>query len=213
MKRSIGMVFGVTAFCALSSSGLAADPPAPAPAPGAQASAAPAPAAPVADAPMVPPAKPGVFTATKKGATGYHLVVAGHKFTSRDDIEKYLAWRAADLTMADKGTWFTFTQARTAADKVPAPKRDPAAPRHSFKMANFQPVWRYKTKGAADWKSWSPYTGAAFFADGIKAEDITDFEASADIVVRKGVMDDADPLGYEAGAVSDLLINQVTPPT
>ena len=40
---------------------------------------------------MVPPAKPGVFTVTKKGATGYHLVVAGHKFTSRDDIEKYLA--------------------------------------------------------------------------------------------------------------------------
>ena len=197
MKRSIGMVFGVAAFCALSSSSFAADPPAPAPAPGAQASAAPAPATPVADAPMVPPAKPGVFTATKKGATGYHLVVAGHKFTSRDDIEKYLAWRAADLTMADK---------------VPAPKRDPAAPRHSFKMANFQPVWRYKTKGAADWKSWSPYTGAAFFADGIKAEDITDFEASADIVVRKGVMDDADPLGYEAGAVSDLLINQVSPP-
>jgi hypothetical protein len=25
-------------------------------------------------------------------------------------------------------------------------------------------------------------------------------------------MDDADPLGYEAGAVSDLLINQVSPP-
>ena len=35
--------------------------------------------------------------------TGYHLVVAGHKFTSRDDIEKYLAWRAADLTLSDKG--------------------------------------------------------------------------------------------------------------
>src|SRR5881397_747007 len=115
MKRMIGIGFCVAAFCALSGSSFAADP-----APGAQASAAPA--APVADAPMVPPAKPGVFTATKKGATGYHLVVAGHKFTSRDDIEKYLAWRAADLTLSDKGTWFTFTQSRTKADKVPAPK-------------------------------------------------------------------------------------------
>jgi len=205
MKRNIGIVFGAAAFCVLSGSSFAADPP------GAQASAAPAPAAPAADLPMVPPAKPGVFTATKKGATGYHLVVAGHKFTSRDDIEKYLAWRAADLTLSDKGSWFTFTQARTKADTVPAPKRDPAAPRHSFQMANFQPAWRYKVKGA-DWKTWSPYSGAAFFADGIKADDITDFEASADIVVRKGVMDDADPLGYEAGAVSDLLINQVSPP-
>ena len=83
---------------------------------------------------------------------------------------------------------------------MPAPKRDPAAPRHSFQMANFQPVWRYKTKGAADWKSWSPYSGAAFFADGIKADDITDFEVSADIVVRKGVMDDADPAGLSRRA-------------
>ena len=205
MKRTIQIAFGLAAFCALGASSFAADPP------GAQASAAQAPAAP-ADAPMVPPAKPGVFTATKKGATGYHLVVIGHKFTSRDDIEKYLAWRAADLALSDKGSWFTFTQARAKTDKVPAPKRDPAMPRHSFQMANFQPVWRYKTKGAADWKSWSPYSGAAFFADGTKADDITDFEASADIVVRKGVMDDADPLGYEAGAVSDLLINQVSPP-
>ena len=205
MKRITAIGLSAAAFCALAGTSFAADPP------GAQASATQAAPAPVADAPMVPPAKPGVFTATKKGATGYHLVVAGHKFTSRDDIEKYLAWRAADLTMADKGTWFTFTQSRAKTDTVPAPKRDPAMPRHSFQMANFQPVWRYKIKGA-DWKTWSPYTGAAFFAEGVKAEDITDFEASADIVVKKGVMDDANPLGYEAGAVSDLLINQVSPP-
>jgi hypothetical protein len=208
MKRIFAIGFCAAALCGLSAASFAADPPKP----GAQASAAPAAPTPPADAPMVPPAKPGVFTATKKGATGYHLVVAGHKFTSRDDIEKYLAWRAADLTLSDKGSWFTFAQIRAKADTVPPPKRDPAAPRHSFQMANFQPVWRYKTKGAADWKSWSPYSGAAFFADGMKADDITDFEASADIVVRKGVMDDADPLGYEAGAVSDLLINQVSPP-
>ena len=203
MNRLMGMA---AAFCVLASTSFAAETPKTASA----AQAAPAPAA-QADLPMVPPAKPGVFTATKKGAIGYHLVVAGHKFTSRDDIEKYLAWRAADLTLSDKGTCFTFTPDRPSTDKVALPKRDPAAPRHSFQMANFQPVWRYKIKGG-EWKSWSPYSGAAFFADGVKAEDITDFEASADIVVRKGVMDDADPLGYEAGAVSDLLINQVSPP-
>jgi hypothetical protein len=40
----------------------------------------------------------------------------------------------------------------------------------------------------------------------------TDFEVSADIVLRQGPMDDANPLAFEAGAVSDLLINQVSPP-
>ena len=40
----------------------------------------------------------------------------------------------------------------------------------------------------------------------------SDFEVSAEIVVRKGPMDDADPLAFEAWALSDLLVNQVSPP-
>ena len=35
---------------------------------------------------------------------------------------------------------------------------------------------------------------------------------SAEIVVHKGPMDDADPLAFEAWALSDLLVNQVSPP-
>jgi hypothetical protein len=161
-------------------------------------------------APEVPPAKPGVFTATKKGATGYHLVVAGHKFISRNDIEKYLAWRAADLTMAQKASWFTFVEARAKGDSAPVPKRDPGGLRYSFRMDYFRPVWRYKVTGSPAWKSWSPFAGAAFITDDPK--NITDFQVSADIVLHKGRMDDANPLAFEAGAVSDLLINQVSPP-
>ena len=41
---------------------------------------------------------------------------------------------------------------------------------------------------------------------------MTAFEVSADIVVRKGIMDGNNPLGFEAAALSDLLINQVSPP-
>jgi hypothetical protein len=159
---------------------------------------------------MVPAAKPGVFTATKKGATGYHLVVAGHKFSTRADIEKYLAYRAAELTMADKASWFTFVETRSKADTAPVPKRDPAGLRYSFRMDYFRPAWRYKVKGSPAWKSWSPFAGAAFITDDPKS--ITDFEVSADIVLHKGQMDDANPLAFEAGAVSDLLINQVSPP-
>ena len=41
---------------------------------------------------------------------------------------------------------------------------------------------------------------------------VTDFEVSADIVLHKGTMDDANPLAFDASAVSDLLVNQVSPP-
>jgi hypothetical protein len=204
MKRNIATGLALTALCASVGIALAAEAPAPAPKP------APAPAAAADNLPMVPPAKPGVFTATKKGAEGYHLVVAGHKFTTRSDIEKYLAYRAAELTMEQKANWFTFVESRTKTDTAPVPKRDPAGLRYSFRMEYFRPVWRYKTSGSQAWKSWSPFAGAAFISDDPKT--ITDFEVSADIVLRKGPMDDANPLAFEAGAVSDLLINQVSPP-
>jgi hypothetical protein len=198
MKRSIGTGLVLAAFCASLGTGFAQTP---LTAPGAKASDT---------LPMVPPAKPGIFTAQKKGANGYHLVVIGHKFSTRDDIEKYLAYRAAELTMEQKANWFTLTETRAKTDTAPVPKRDPAGLRYSFRMEYWRPVWRYKVSGSPAWKSWSPFAGAAFPA--VDPKTITDFEASADIVLRQGPMDDANPLGFEAGAVSDLLINQVSPP-
>jgi len=200
MKRQTIAGFALAALCASAGVSFAADPP-----------AAPAKPAPVSDTlPMVPPAKPGVFTAQKKGANGYHLAVAGHKFSTRSDIEKYLAYRAAELTMEQKANWFTFVEARTKGDTAPVPQRDPGGLRYSFRMDYWRPVWRFKTSTSPAWQSWSPFSGAAFISADPKT--ITDFEVSADIVLRKGPMDDANPLAFEAGAVSDLLINQVSPP-
>lgn len=198
MKRSIGTGLVLAALCMGTS--FAQTPPAkPAPTP-----------APASDAlPMVPPAKPGVFTAQKRGA-GYHLILVGHKYTTRDDAEKYLAYRAAELTMEQKSNWFTFTETRAKTDTAPVPKRDPAGLRYSFRMEYWRPVWRYKVSGNPAWQSWSPFAGAAFPA--LDPKSVTDFELTADIVPRQGPMDDANPLAFEAGAVSDLLINQVSPP-
>src|SRR3569833_27478 len=82
---------------------------------------------------MVPAAGPGVFSAQKKGA-GLQLTVTGHKFTSRAEIENYLAWLAAQQTEAQKGTWFTFTEVHAKGDTVAAPKRDPKGPHFSFHL-------------------------------------------------------------------------------
>jgi hypothetical protein len=75
MKRSIGTGFVLAAL--LRGDQFCADP----------AGQAGADSAPASDTlPMVPPAKPGVFTRRRRG-NGYHLVVVGHKFSTRDDVE------------------------------------------------------------------------------------------------------------------------------
>lgn len=160
-----------------------------------------------ADQPMVPPAGPGVFTVKQVKPGTFQLVVAGHTFTSRREIEQYLAWRAAQHTLEQGGDWFTLNEDRGKGETaVPVPARDPEGPRYSFRMKYFRPVWRYKTTASTAWTRWSPFADAAF------PSTIGDFEVSVEIVVRKAPMDDADPLGFEARALSDLLINQVSPP-
>jgi hypothetical protein len=199
----LGICIGIAACLALTGIGMAQAQPA---------AKAPAAAAATDNPPMVPPAGPGVFTMKMVGPNKFHLAVTGHKFTSRSDIEKYLAWRASQLTIEQKGTWFTLVENRAKGETAdPAPKIDPGAPRYSFRMKYFRPVWRYKVSGAATWTRWSPFAGTPFMTTDPKT--ITDFEVSADIVTHKGTMDDANPLAFEPLALSDLLINQVSPPT
>lgn len=159
---------------------------------------------------MVPPADPGVFTAKQSGSNTFKLIVAGSKFTTRSAIEKYLAYRAAQLTLEQGSDWFTLNEDRAKGETAePVPARDPEGPRYSFRMKYFRPVWRLKSNGSPAWTRWSPFSGAAFVSD---PKTIGGFEVAAEIVLRKAPMDDADPLAFEARALSDLLINQVSPP-
>lgn len=162
--------------------------------------------------PVVAPAKPGVYSETKQNATRYRLTVKGHAFTSRDATERYLLYRAAELTLARHFQWFTIAESRRKGDTAPLLKPDPTGLRYSFRLSSWRPVWRYRLAGSSAWSGWSPFANAAFFADGKDPKAITDFEVSADIVMNPGTMDDSNPLAFEPGAVSDFLVNQVSPP-
>jgi hypothetical protein len=201
MKYGIGLSLGLT--LALATSSYAA------PVPPSEAASQSVDAAASGPPPTVAPAAPGVFTVQKKGANRFHLVIKGHKFTSQRDIELYMAYRASEITQDQKGNWFTFVEDRAKGDTAPPSKRDPAGLRYSFRMDYFRPIWSFKT-GTGPAKRWSPFSGVAFPEAEAKAS--SSYEVTADIVVHKGPMDDADPLAFEAGAVNDFLVNQVSPP-
>jgi hypothetical protein len=161
--------------------------------------------------PNVRPAGKGVFTQQKTGQGKFHLVLTGRHFTSREAVENYLAWRAAELTAEQGFLWFSFVEHRGKGDSVPVPKRDPNGMRYSFRLAFFRPIWRYQLASAPSvWKSWSPFSGRPFWA--ADANSVLRFEVSADILLQKGQIEGDNPLAFDAGAVSDYLINQVQPP-
>lgn len=219
---AVAVMFGASVACAADAPAPAAASASPAPAtppaaatPGAPPAAATpssAPAAPDANMPEVPPAAPGVFSSQKRSATRFRLSMTGHTFTSRDAIEKYLAYRAAELTMDQHYAWFMFVENRVKGDTAPMPKPDPKGLRYSFRLEFFRPTWRYKTAASPAWKTWSPFSGSTFFADGMDPKTVTDYQVSADIVLHKGMVADDHPLAFDASAVSDFLINQVSPP-
>lgn len=163
--------------------------------------------------PDVRPAGKGVFTQQKTGQGKFHLVLSGRHFTSREAIENYLAWRAAELTAEQGFLWFSFVEHRGKGDSLAVPRRDPNGMRYSFRLAFFRPVWRYQLASAPSvWKSWSPFSGKPFWAEGLNGSSILRFEVSADVLLHKGQIEDDNPLAFDAGAVSDYLINQVQPP-
>src|SRR5260370_40386619 len=90
--------------------------------------------------PMVPPAGPGVFIAKPAGRGTFKLVVTGHTFTSRGDIEKYLAYRAARQTVEQGGTWFTLNEDRGKGETtIAGPARGPHGLRSRFRIKTFVP--------------------------------------------------------------------------
>jgi hypothetical protein len=149
---------------------------------------------------------PGVFSLKKSGAA-LHLAVSGHGFTSKAALENYLAFRAAEATLDSKRQWFSLVEHRAKGDAVPVPKGDPLGPRFSFRMEYFRPQWRWRAAGAKAWQNWSPFAGQAF--PDLKGAD---YQLSADIMMHKGMVDDVNPLAFDAGATSDYLINQVEAP-
>ena len=113
MKYGIGLGLSLAAALVLTTPLRAAEAPASIGAKNAGAAASDTP-------PTVAPASPGVFTAQKKGANGFHLVIKGRETHQPPaDVGFYMAYRASEVTMDAKGNWFTLVESQAKGDTAP----------------------------------------------------------------------------------------------
>jgi hypothetical protein len=129
----------------------------------------------------------------------------GNTMTSRETVEGYLLFRAAELTLQNGDDWFEMVDRNTERNARTYVEPDPLYhPWYGPGFGYWRPSWRYRTRGFG-WRTWDPFWGDPFWADRVDVTTVQNFEASAEIVTHKGVKPAGDLRAFDAHAVVENL--------
>lgn len=126
----------------------------------------------------------------------YRVVFHGNELTSRERVEGYLLYRAAELTKQRGYDWFAMEQkgmeheVQTYAEQHYSPWWGPY----------WRPNWGYY-RGGIGWGYWDPWMGGEWWGNTIDYHTIEAFEASAEISLHKGPVPAGDLKAMDARAV------------
>jgi hypothetical protein len=136
-------------------------------------------------------------------ADRWRVAFSGNSMTSRETVETYLLYRAAELTLQQGNDWFAIVQRDTEKKTQTYVDHDPFlyGPRG---FGYWSPSWRYYGRGFG-WRTWDPFWGDPFWAERVDVRTVDRFEATAEIVMRRGPKPSADPGAFDARAVLDNL--------
>lgn len=125
----------------------------------------------------------GGFSEQRITPNRYLVSFAGNSLTSRQRVETYLLFRAAELTVQNGYDSFTIANRATDRDVETRVTRDPFF--NSGPYGWWRPSWRYYG-GGYGWRSWNPWIGDPFWADNIDVSTVQRFEATAEIAMMRG---------------------------
>jgi hypothetical protein len=134
----------------------------------------------------------------------------GNELTSRDRVEGYLLYRAAELTLQNGYDWFLIVDRHTEHDVETYIRPDPFyRPWYGNDYGYWRPQWRYYRRGAG-WDIWTP--SDPFWANRPDVDRVESFEAEAEILLKRGELSSAEVRAFDARKViSDLSPSLVVP--
>lgn len=125
----------------------------------------------------------------------------GNSMTSRDRVEGYMLYRAAELTLQAGYDWFMTIDRNTEHDIRTVVRPDTSyRPWYGPTYGYWQPDWRYYMPGSG-WNYWSGGRGDPFWTDRVDIRRIESFEATADILMGRGIVPASEPRGIDARRV------------
>jgi hypothetical protein len=125
----------------------------------------------------------GGFAEQRIEANRYRVAFVGNDYTSRQRVENYLLFRAAELTVANGYDGFTVVRRDTDRNVELRSYGTPGP------YPYWRPYWRYR--GAFGWRHWDPWYGDPFWGDTIDVRTVDSYEATAEIVMFRGRRTDA----------------------
>lgn len=125
----------------------------------------------------------------------------GNEFTSRERVEGYLLYRAAELTLQQGFDGFAIMDRHTEHDIQTYARPDPLyRPYYGSGYGYWRPHWRYYDPRYG-WDVWHPEWGSSFWYDRVDVTRIESFEAEAEIQLRRGPLPAGEPRAFDARKV------------
>jgi hypothetical protein len=155
----------------------------------------------------------GGYAETRIEGDRWRVTFSGNSLTSRETVESYLLFRAAELTLQQGFDGFSIADRVTDRHTRTYVDPDPFYnPWYGPGFGYWRPYWRYYG-GGYGWRTWDPYWGDPFWSDRVDIRTVDRFEAAAEIVMFKGRKPQGDPRAFEARAVVDNLGPRIVRPT
>ncbi len=130
---------------------------------------------------------------------------AGNSVTSRDTVERYLFFRAAELTLQQGFDYFVMADRDTNLQSRTFSTPGIGGPWGYGGFGGYWgPSWRYRGRGFG-WRTWDPWLGGGFgpWGNNFDVQTIDRYEASAEIVMRKGPIPRDNIRAFDARRVVD----------
>ena len=129
----------------------------------------------------------GGYTNQQLDATHWRVAFYGNSLTSRQQVENYLLYRAAELTLQQGATCFAVVNQGT--DRQSTVRVDPYGPYAGGfgAFGGYYPGWSpyWRMHGPWGWNSYYPWGGGPFMSGAYDIDTIDRYQAMADIALER----------------------------
>lgn len=145
----------------------------------------------------------GGYYEERLGADRWRVSFAGNTLTSRETVEGYLLYRAAELTLEQGRDWFQIIDREVEREVRREVYREPYYDPW-WGYPGWRPYWRYYD-ARVGWRYWYPWHGDPFWDRRVDTRTVERYEVHAEIVMHSGVKPAGNGRTFDAREVIERL--------